>query len=274
MRLALVTAIGLLAASGCAELGVVSDATSVSVGKASKGYLIDPARIPNSGVGFTTRAVWIDRGARYGTDEIVELITAVGRRLHDKYPDVRIVVGDLSTHSGAGGDAFHRSHQSGRDADVVYYFRDAKGKPVEPDTMHKFDKDGHARDGSGLTVDVPRTWALVKEIITAPEANVQWIFCYQPLANRLLEYAESIHEPDGIVQRARETLKQPGDSAPHDDHLHVRVYCTPADKAFGCVDFGPMERFQPVRPSLASQISPELAATLARVHWVDLGNGS
>ena len=45
--------VGILA--GCAELGVVSDGTSLSVGKPSKGYLIDGVRLPDRGEGFLTR---------------------------------------------------------------------------------------------------------------------------------------------------------------------------------------------------------------------------
>ena len=35
-------------------------------------------------------------------------------------------------------------------------------------------------------------------------------------------------------------LAQPGDSAPHDDHFHVRVACTPAERVLGCQDGGPL----------------------------------
>jgi penicillin-insensitive murein endopeptidase len=70
---------------------------------------------------------------------------------------------------------------------------------------------------------------------------VQWIFMYEPIAHRLIEHAEQIGEPEAIIARARRTLRQPGDSARHDDHLHVRVYCSAADRAYGCVDIGPME---------------------------------
>jgi penicillin-insensitive murein endopeptidase len=227
--------------AGCAELGVVSDGTSISVGKPSHGYLIDGVRLPDRGEGFVTREVWRARANRFGTDELIDLVTAVARRMQSHVRDVKLVVADLSGGGGGERAAFHRSHQSGRDADLLYYMRDANGQPFEPDAMHVFDAWARARDGTGITVDIPRTWTLVKELVTAPEAAVQWVFMYEPIARRLIEHAQRIGEPEALVARARKTLRQPGDSARHDDHLHVRVYCSAADKAYGCVDIGPME---------------------------------
>jgi len=231
--------VGILA--GCAELGVVSDGTSISVGKPSHGYLIDGVRLPDSGEGFITREVWRARGNRFGTDELIDLVTGVARRMQAHVHAVKLVVADLSGKGGGERAQFHRSHQSGRDVDLLYYMLDASGRPLEPDAMHVFNASARAIDGTGITVDVPRTWMLVKELITAPEAPVQWVFMYEPIAGRLIAYAVKIGEPEALVARARKTLKQPGDSARHDDHLHVRVYCSPADKAYGCIDFGPME---------------------------------
>lgn len=228
-------------AAGCAELGVVSDGTSISVGQTNHGYLVAGARLPDHGEGFTTRDVWVKRNNRYGTDEMVDLLTGVARRMHARFHDVRIVVADLSSNGGGGAYRFHASHQSGRDADLLYYMRDASGQPFEADAMHVFDRHGVARDGSGLRLDVPRTWLLVKELVNAPEANVQYIFMYEPLAELLLDHARKIGEPADLIARARLALRQPGDSAPHNDHLHVRIYCSDADRAYGCVDRGPME---------------------------------
>ncbi|HEY0192487.1 MAG TPA: penicillin-insensitive murein endopeptidase, partial [Kofleriaceae bacterium] len=225
----------------CAELGGFTDGTSVSVGKSSNGYLVDAARLPDHGEGYLTRELWRARDNRYGTDELVDLITGVARRMQRRVRGVKLVVADLSGRRGGARAAFHRSHQSGRDVDLLYYLRDAQGKPFEADAMHVLDARGVAVDGSGLTLDVPRTWQLVKDVITAPEASVQWIFLYEPLAQRLLAHAEQLGEPAALIARARATLHQPGDSARHDDHLHVRVYCTAADRAYGCVDLGPME---------------------------------
>jgi penicillin-insensitive murein endopeptidase len=232
----------LLAVTGCAELGI-SDGTSISVGKVSGGYLVRAAKLPDHGDGFTTRDVWRARNNRYGTDELIALVTGVARRMATQIADVKLVVADMSSHGGGpgGSSEFHRSHQSGRDADLLYYMRDKDGQPFEPDAMHVFDGRGFARDHSGITIDVPRTWQLVKELVAAPEAPVQWIFMYEPIAQLLIDHAKAIGEPMPVILRARRALKQPGDSARHDDHLHVRVYCSRADRAYGCVDLGPME---------------------------------
>jgi len=178
--------------------------------------------------------------------------------------DVRLVVADLSSKQGGGAFAFHRSHQSGRDADLVYYMRDKDGKPFEPDAMHVFDANAHAKDGSGLSIDIPRTWLLVRELVAAPEAPVQWIFMFEPIAKLLVEHAEAIHEPEALVARARKTLKQPGDSARHDDHMHVRVYCSARDA--GCVDMGPME----LRTDWEAQWRDKLPVLRAGADRIDL----
>ncbi len=244
VRRVLCVALTLLA--GCIELGVVTDGTSISVGKTSGGYLVDARKLPDKGEGFMTREVWRARDNRYGTDELVELITGVARRLAPQMQGARIVIGDMSSrHGGNGRDttSFHRSHQSGRDADFVYPVRDAEGKVVEPDGMHQFDWRGRTHDKSGLTLDVPRAWLTVKELVSAPEATVQFIFMYEPIARLLLEHAAQIGEPPQVIAKARLALRQPGDSARHDDHMHVRIYCANADREFGCVDFGPMELY-------------------------------
>lgn len=230
-----------MAASGCAELGVVTDGSSISYGKPNGGYLIDGRKLPDKGDGYTTREVWEQRGNRYGTDELVSLVKGVAKRMHKKVRDVRLIVADLSSTSGGAAHAFHRSHQNGRDADLLYYMRDAEGKPFEADAMHVFNARGVAADGTGISVDIPRTWLLVKELLTADEAYVQYIFMYRPIVETMLEYAVANHEAPELIARAQKACKQPGDSAPHNDHMHVRVYCAATDRQFGCQDIGPLE---------------------------------
>lgn len=246
------------------------DGTSVSVGRPSAGYLVDAKRLPDSGEGYRTQEIWRARGNRYGTDELLDLITGVGRRMAREVTGVKLVVADLSSNGGGAARAWHRSHQSGRDVDLVYYMRGPDGAPWEADAMRVFGPDGKAKDGSGISVDVPRTWLLVKTLVTAPEARVQWVFMFEPIAAKLLEHAKQIGEPEALIARARKTLKQPGDSARHDDHLHVRVYCSDRDRPYGCVDIGPMELYaeraaeDAARPSALPSVIAMLASDGAR----------
>lgn len=257
MRIAVLAAL-VFALAGCVELGLIEDGTSISIGKPSGGYLLEGRRLPDRGEGYTTRETWRTRGNRYGTDELIDLITAVGRQLA-KTPGEKLVVADLSTNGGGAARKWHRSHQSGRDVDLVYFMRDAQGKPMEADAMRVFDANGLARDGSGITIDIPRTWELVRSLITSREAIVQWVFMFQPIANKLLEHAMAKGEPEIIIARAKLVMKQPGDSARHDDHIHVRVYCSDHDRAYGCVDIGPME---PLVERLASRDTVERPSEL------------
>jgi penicillin-insensitive murein DD-endopeptidase len=234
-----VTALLVLLA-GCADLGVIGDATSVSLGRPSRGVLVEGARMPDRGEGFVTPEPWRVRGNRYGTDELVDLLTGVARRLAPLQRE-RLSIADLSMRGGGPARTWHASHQSGRDVDLLYYVRDRAGNPVEPQEMRAFDATGRATDGSGDTVDVARMWLLARELITAPEAPVQWIFVYEPLAARIIAHAESVGEPAPLIAKVRLALRQPGRAAPHDDHVHVRIYCSAADKAYGCLDHGPME---------------------------------
>ena len=229
------------AAGGCVELGVVTDGSSISNGKPNRGRLIDGAKLPDQGAGYVTPETWKTRGNRYGTHELISLIKGVGKRTRKKFRDARLVVADLSGNNGGENRAFHRSHQNGRDVDLIYFERDATGKAVEPDVMRVFDAKLTAKDGSGITLDVPRTWALVKDLLTAQEAYVQYIFMYRPIAEALIEHATKAKESDLILARASKALKQPGDSAPHNDHMHVRVYCAPSDRMYGCQDIGPLD---------------------------------
>jgi penicillin-insensitive murein DD-endopeptidase len=243
VRLAAVFAllIGIAPTAGCVELGVISDGTSISVGRPSRGRIVDGARMPERGEGFLTREIWKSRGNRYGTDELVDLLIGVSGRALQQNAGVRLVVADLSGRGGGAAPQWHRSHQNGRDVDLLYYMKDKTGKAFENDAMHVVGPNLVAKDGSGHVVDVPRMWNLVKELLTAPEATVQWIFVYQPVANAIVEHAIKIGEPEALVERARKACKQPGDSAPHNDHVHVRVYCSHQDRSYGCVDIGPME---------------------------------
>ncbi|MEL6179218.1 MAG: HEAT repeat domain-containing protein, partial [Myxococcota bacterium] len=91
----------------------------------------------------------------------------------------------------------------------------------------------------GFTFDVARNWALARALLTHPTIQVQWLFISNPLKEALLEHARAQQEPEQLLARAREVLWQPTDSSPHNDHFHLRVYCSQKERLEGCLNTGP-----------------------------------
>jgi penicillin-insensitive murein endopeptidase len=145
-----------------------------------------------------------------------------------------IVAGDLSSKHG-GPLAGHRSHQSGRDADVGFFVVDAKGRPKTLDRFVAFDAEGKAKDGSGLRFDDYRNWLLIQMWLRDARAEVKYVFVAAPLRRRLLAFAQARPAFRKYVGAAAELLIQPRNSSAHDDHFHVRVAC-PERQAALCVE--------------------------------------
>jgi penicillin-insensitive murein endopeptidase len=221
------------------------DGTSVSWGRGNGGRLLNARQLPRRGDGFRIPPTWATRGLNYGTDEMIDLLVYLGRRMHQEYPDAEIAVADISRQRG-GGSRWHRSHQTGRDVDILFLAVDELGRPARTDSMRHLLADGATepiRDRNGkrlrtLYFDVERNWYLVRSVIENPVARVQYVFLYDPLRQMLLDHACAIGEPPDIILQASHILRQPSDSANHDDHFHVRIYCERSDRHLGCRDRG------------------------------------
>jgi penicillin-insensitive murein endopeptidase len=255
----------LMLLAGCPHYGLVDDGTSVSYGPSNRGKLINPAQLPARGDGWVIPSRWARRGLNYGTDELVALIIHAGRSIGVHSPGVELAVADLSRRRG-GPSAWHRSHQTGRDVDLLFFATDDQGNPVRMESMPRFAADGLAVQTVGqaprqtprqttvkasvqapggaapqtavLRFDVERNWLLIRALLRNPIAEVQYIFVYEPLKRLLIEHARASGEPDELIAQASFVLHQPGDSLPHDDHFHVRIYCSPSDRMMGCTDRG------------------------------------
>ena len=62
--------------------------------------------------------------------------------------------------------------------------------------------------------------------------------------------------PDGcmdLIWRAENVLQEPAESLPHDDHLHLRIACSPEASAQGCEAGGPYWSWLPALPT---QVQP------------------
>ncbi len=237
---------------GCVP-GGLTDFSSISIGTFNAGVLRHGARLSPKGEGYVIPPLWAARSSNYGTDELVAMIRRAAARVAREYPGAQLGLGDLSLRGGRDSD-LHRSHRAGRDADLIFYAVDERGRPVAPaNSMPRYGtEDRKARSPgpqehgvvygpfSPRWLDVPRTWALVRALLEDPEAEAQYLFCHERIRQQLLAHARAIGEDDGLVLRAEALLRQPSDSAVHDDHLHLRIHCADDDRAYGCLDRGPM----------------------------------
>jgi penicillin-insensitive murein DD-endopeptidase len=266
---------------GCAVPGLLTDGTSVSVGTFTRGILRRGARLPAQGEGYVIPPLWQVRNSNFGTDELVGALQRVARRVRREYPGALLQIADLSQ-KGGGENVLHRSHHNGRDADLIYYAVDERGKPAPAaDSMPRYGLDLRARPPgpqehgvvfgpfTPRSFDVARNWALVRALLEDPRIEVQYLFINEALKQKLLEWARAHGEENSLIDRADALLHQPGDSLAHDDHLHVRIFCSQDDRPYGCNDRGPIrwwkKRYKYMPPVVPRATVDQLAATIQTV---------
>jgi penicillin-insensitive murein DD-endopeptidase len=243
------TVLAMLSSSSCAGPNLWTDLTSVSTGRTNQGRIRKPARLSMRGPGWVVPARWKERGFQYGSDELVQAVERAARRVHAHDRRSLMGVADLSRKTG-GRSIWHRSHHSGRDVDLLFYTTDPRGRPMKPPEhdMIRFDADGEPIEPTKgeygdprwqeRRFDTARNWRLLEALLTDPSIRIQWIFVSKGLKGRLLTHAEQLGRPAWIVAYADAVMHQPGNALPHDDHFHVRIYCTRADRFHGCEDRG------------------------------------
>jgi penicillin-insensitive murein endopeptidase len=187
---------------------------ALSIGTPNSGALYNAIPMPED-------AAWdvVDPKHAYGTRETIESIANAVHQVTTAYPDsTPLYIGQLSAPSG-GRLHPHKSHQSGRDADIGYYYA---GK-----------RAWYAR-ATAKSLDRPRTWTLVKALARDP--NVESIFMDRSVQALLRQYATK----EGEDRAWLETLfaKSTRDQAHlikhwwgHTTHLHVRFKSTEATEA-------------------------------------------
>jgi penicillin-insensitive murein endopeptidase len=205
--------------TACAPAGWPPGATG-SVGSPDDGRLIDGVQLQPS-----DDIVVLEPEMAWGAKQLVDLLQMAAQEMRRAYPDtVPLVVGHLSAREG-GPLPPHRSHQSGRDADVAMYARDNKLI------------SGFARmDGDRLDVD--KTWYFIETLLNTGLAqyilldwDVQKIIYDEvqiAVPQQTLDFAFQYPRPrgarQGIIRHA----------ASHANHLHLRIKCPETDA--GCVD--------------------------------------
>ncbi len=194
-----------------------------SLGSPTDGRLIGGMRVDETSY-LRILPAYGNGDVRWGVEPLVAMLDRAARSVRRQYSDATLSVGHLSREGGGELDR-HRSHESGRDADVGFFVRRASGRQVLETNFVPFRADGTAPTWPGAFFDDAKNWALVSALLEDPEAHVTHIFVASPLRARLLAYAERIGAAEALRLRAAETMHQPRGSLPHDDHFHVRIAC-------------------------------------------------
>lgn len=264
-----VLAVVLLALSTLACAGPIptplSPSLRGSIGVPHSGVLTHAAEIPRQGEGYVLLR---SKGARWGHPRLVAAIQQAAADVYRQRPgSPPLVVGDLSAERG-GMIRGHRSHRTGRDVDLLLHALAPDGRPVRAPGFIRYGPDGlgEGEDESGKVhfyrLDVERTWLLVRALVESPEAAVQWLFVARWLEALITEYARARGEDPELVWHAESVLLQPGDSAAHDDHIHLRISCAPEDAVAGCEGGGPRWPWLPALPALAALPDEELGLAI------------
>jgi len=219
-------------------------AHSTSIGSPGRGSLQGGVRLPDEGPGFRHNPERPD-DARYGTVELVQLIAKAAAVVERELPGSGLTVNDLGLEKG-GPIKQHGSHQNGRDADILFYMLDKQGQPtpavgvpIEPDgTGVDYQDLAIDKDDLPERIDLRRTWRFVQALLEQGGEEVQRIFLVEHLRSMLLAQAERMHEPVKLRERFGDLTCQP--ETPHDDHMHVRLFCSPEDIGLGCWDKTPI----------------------------------
>jgi penicillin-insensitive murein endopeptidase len=237
---------------------------SVSVGDTSDGFVVNARAVTESpSLAILPRQAARDLG--YGTAELVALLEGTARRYHEK-TGRKLFLGNVGRRGG-GDIPWSVSHNAGRDVDVAFAYLDAKGQPVDPPDLVPLDARGVSRDGA-LRLDVERTFRVVQALFAEPSAVVQYVFVSAPIKRKLLEEGKRLGERPGVLERMDAVLKQPA-GAPHDDHLHVRIYCSRRDVEGGCRNGGPVhagvDTFEWARRARVEHAQKKLSAPSAEL---------
>lgn len=241
-RAALLATLG--AVASCAMPSALVPGFRGSVGLPAAGFLDGGKELAKESPGLRWRSA---ADFHFGVPRLVDALGEAAADVATQRPTgVPLFVGEISAKAG-GRLPKHHSHRTGRDVDVMFFMTSLDGAPIAGAEFIKFGPDGLGVDSAGRFVrfDVEREWLLVRSLLSNKRIHVQWIFIATPLEALLIEHAIARGEPTELVAMAEQAMWQPGDSLPHDDHVHLRVACEADERARGCIESGPQWRWLP-----------------------------
>ena len=236
----------LVTAAGCAGPGYFTDGSSVSVGSFNHGALRRGARLPAQGEGYVIPPLWQKRARQLRHRRARRRRRACrARRVRREYPGALLGVGDMSLQGRRRQRPAPLARERPRPRSHLLRRRRAQppGGAGRLDAALSVLRSARARAGAAGARR--RLRAVLDALLRRASATGRWCArCSRSRASRFSTCsstracasgcsrtrAEQGEDPS-LLERAEAILHQPGDSAPHDDHLHVRIFCAEDDRA-------------------------------------------
>lgn len=201
---------------------------SQSVGRPQAGKLVDGEQL-TEGPAWTLRTP----AHSWGTNETIRMLKQAFLDVRKKHPKIhRICIGDISAKNG-GFLAPHKSHQSGLDADIGYYFKRTPGE--SPCVFNN----------ASVGLDLEAMWTLINELAgPSPEASkIAYMFLGYDVQKQIYDWAKEHGASDSklewLFQYPRGSRAMRGlirHEPSHQNHIHVRFECPNGDD--DCVSTG------------------------------------
>lgn len=221
-------------------------AVSTSIGGPSDGRLEGAVPFPKQAPGVILNPRRLNEGGHFGTVEMIQALVRAAAVVDSALPGGHpLVINDLCFREG-GPIPHHGSHQSGRDVDVLFYLFDREGNP-RPAKGVPLNLKGRGWDFNDLEdpeddlfvkLDAARSWRFLQALAEDNESLLQRVYLAEHLRTLMLKAARRAKAPRAARQRIEALTCQPG--TPHDDHFHLRFFCSTEDIEAGCQDSGPI----------------------------------
>lgn len=190
---------------------------SVAVGPTSNGKLKFSMELPVEGYGYAH--LHPERRRNYGTDNMVlglMWLAAKFQKAHPAHPGLRY--GDLSAREG-GEVSGHKTHENGRNADILFLAADAGGSPADNTTFQPFDRNG-AR--GRLRFDAAGNWDVMALVAENPywKGHTDAVLAGGTFRQLVLRHGRQTGDRERVAQ-AQSFLRAFDEN--HDDHYHVQI---------------------------------------------------
>ena len=239
-------ALSLLLASCLSTPSPLAPGLHGTVGVPNQGVLTDAEELPVRGPGFVRYRP--ESTHYFGRPRLVHALEEAAARVAQQAPGgAPLFIGDLSAKTG-GRILGHDSHRSGRDVDLLFLVMTPSGIPISSPGFVRIEGDGLGLVPGGkdyVRIDIDREWLLLRSLLTSHEIDVQFMFVCHEVEALLIDHARALGEPDELLWHAETVMIEPSDSLRHDDHVHLRIACSPEEAVAGCTGGGPRWQWLP-----------------------------